>query len=427
MDYGCCCIRPTVLNDFEFNGVNTEPAMATSSNTPQPQDEGLRKFLQSRGIPEENIQKMLQDRIDTSVVEEIDDDTLAAYIPAYGDRIATRRFCMEKKTTGGVDSKRLSMFEKLKSKMYTKSNKDRHQDSEEEHSNMHLRNNRRASKMTRKIEIGWINDKRQVRKRNGGGTRLLDISKTATKKDILSHAKGLFFPNEKSIHGIWEEFSHDIVDFQEANLEDSISVRELYEAQKFGVLRFYLFTEHLTNREDITEMGEGADKQTDEDKQQKKTAENVEQLRQKTPDSKQQSHTVEEDGQSTNKMSAQSERDLLSTALQEALVGDDEDEFLDLMDRMGVRTVPTQENLKAVLLQVAHKQIIQQPKYALDNIAAVAGPTLRKFFPSVLEIHKMYDDLRPTTRKVLKLITASPNTASENQTLLEPTVKIQTV
>ncbi|XP_053288829.1 uncharacterized protein LOC128449596 [Pleuronectes platessa] len=625
MDYGCCCIRPTGLNDFEFNGVNTEPAMATSSNTPQPQDEGLRKFLQSRGIPEENIQKMLQDRIDTSVVEEIDDDALAAYIPAYGDRIATRRFCMEKKTTGGVDSKRLSMFEKLKRKMYTKSNKDRHQDSEEEHSNMHLRNNRRASKMTRKIEIGWINDKRQVRKRNGGGTRLLDISKTATKKDILSHAKGLFFPNEKSIHGMWEEFSHDIVDFQEANLEDSISVRELYEAQKFGVLRFYLFTEHLTNREDITEMGEGADKQTDADKQQKKTAENVEQLTQKTPDSKQQSHTVEEDGQSTNKMSAlvstaseiidltslyntsevifgtmqgdaflgvfddtvpfepilpiedaqintdtftstpihsetvpaasrspsfellhvtvklhrvnlleelitqfkdedmisysvkysfidevgadvdgvsrdvyaafwtefldcaaegadmrvpslspkwqeeewrslgrimvkgledhgyfpfrlaqaftaavtfgehsvspdllfdslmlylsQSERDLLSTALQEALVGDDEDEFLDLMDRMGVRTVPTQENLKAVLLQVAHKQIIQQPKYALDNIAAVAGPTLRKFFPSVLEIHKMYDDLRPTTRKVLKLITASPNTASENQSL----------
>ena len=115
---------------------------------------------------------------------------------------------------------------------------------------------------------------------------------------------------------------------------------------------------------------------------------------------------------------SQSERDLLSTALQEALVGDDEDEFLDLMDGMGVRTVPTQENLKAVLLQVAHKQIIQQPKYALDNIAAVAGPTLRKFFPSVLEIRKMYDDLKPTTRKVLKLIMASPATPAENQSFL---------
>ena len=102
-----------------------------------------------------------------------------------------------------------------------------------------------------------------------------------------------------------------------------------------------------------------------------------------------------------------SQCDLFSTALQEALVGDEEGEFLDLMDRMGVRTVPTQEILKATLLQVAHKQIIQQPKYALHNTAAVEGPTLRKFFTSVLEIQKMYDDLKPTTRKVLKLTTAS--------------------
>ncbi|GAA6107349.1 uncharacterized protein LOC125141203, partial [Tachysurus ichikawai] len=90
---------------------------------------------------------------------------------------------------------------------------------------------------------------------------------------------------------------------------------------------------------------------------------------------------------------SQSERDLLFTALQNALDCDDKDELLDLMDRMGVRTVPTQENLKAVLLQVAHKQIIQQPKYALDNIAAVAGPTLREFFPSVLDMQKMYENL----------------------------------
>ncbi|KAL7381526.1 hypothetical protein ABVT39_007308 [Epinephelus coioides] len=93
----------------------------------------------------------------------------------------------------------------------------------------------------------------------------------------------------------------------------------------------------------------------------------------------------------------QSERDLLSTALQEAVVGDDEEELLDLMDRMGVRIVPSQDNLRAVLVQVAHKQIIQHPKYALDNIAEVAGPTLRRFFPSVQDMKKMYEDLKPTT------------------------------
>lgn len=70
----------------------------------------------------------------------------------------------------------------------------------------------------------------------------------------------------------------------------------------------------------------------------------------------------------------QSERDLFFTALKEAVVGDDEEERLDLMDRMGVRTVTTQDNLTAVLVQVAHKQIFQHPKYALNNIAEVARP-----------------------------------------------------
>ena len=78
---------------------------------------------------------------------------------------------------------------------------------------------------------------------------------------------------------------------------------------------------------------------------------------------------------------SQSERDFLSTALQETFVGNDEEELLDLMDRMGLRTLPTQDNLRAVLVQVAHEQMIQHSKYALDNIAEVAGPILRKFFP----------------------------------------------
>nr|XP_020512189.1 uncharacterized protein LOC110001097 isoform X4 [Labrus bergylta] len=114
---------------------------------------------------------------------------------------------------------------------------------------------------------------------------------------------------------------------------------------------------------------------------------------------------------------SQSERDILSTALQEELVGDEHGELLDLLDRMGVTKVPTKDNLKAVLLQVARKQLIQQPKYALDSIAAVAGPTLRRFFLTMSDMHKMYNDLKPTTRKVLKLIDASPTTPAENQSV----------
>lgn len=61
---------------------------------------------------------------------------------------------------------------------------------------------------------------------------------------------------------------------------------------------------------------------------------------------------------------------------------------------MGVRTVPTQDNLRAV-------QIIQHPKYAVDNTAEAAGPILRK----------------ATTRKVIKMITATPANSAENHSL----------
>ncbi|KAM7406958.1 hypothetical protein PAMA_002929 [Pampus argenteus] len=299
-----------------------------------------------RGVPEESIQKMQQDHIDSSVIEEIDDATMASYIPAYGDRIATRRFCMEKQRRGGDDTKRLSLFKKLFLKMGTMSNKDSDQGFEGENTvqptNMRLKSNKRAWKTTRKIELGWIHDD-----------------------------------------------------------------------------RFYLFTKTLTSGDDREEE---ADIQTDEQHE-------------NTTESGQVKHTMEEDeammtysvkyslidemGADADGVSrdvhvyaafwtefldcaaegADSERDLLSTALQEAVVGDDEEELLDLMDRMGVRTVPTPDNLRAVLVQVAHKQMIQHPKYALDNIAEVAGPILRKFFPSVQDMKKLYEDIKPTTRK----------------------------
>lgn len=120
---------------------------------------------------------------------------MASYIPAYGDRIATRHFCMEKQKRGGDDSKRLSLFKQLQKKMGTMSNKDSNQGFEAENTvqltKMRLRNNKRAWKTTRKIELGWIHDNRQVRKRSGGGTRVLDINKNATKTEILSQAKKL--------------------------------------------------------------------------------------------------------------------------------------------------------------------------------------------------------------------------------------------
>ena len=59
---------------------------------------------------------------------------------------------------------------------------------------------------------------------------------------------------------------------------------------------------------------------------------------------------------------SQSDRDLITTALKEDLLDEETDELLDLLDRLNVTTLPTQSNLKVLLLKVAHMQLIQKPK-----------------------------------------------------------------
>lgn len=61
-------------------------------------------------------------------------------------------------------------------------------------------------------------------------------------------------------------------------------------------------------------------------------------------------------------------RDLITTALKGELLGEDRDDR-DLLDRMGVTSPPAKDNLKGILLQVAHKQLIQIPRYAMEKNA----------------------------------------------------------
>jgi len=62
------------------------------------------------------------------------------------------------------------------------------------------------------------------------------MNKNATKTEILWQAKKLFFPNEKSTMGKWEEFSCNIVNFQEAQVDENGSVGDYYETHKLGLL-----------------------------------------------------------------------------------------------------------------------------------------------------------------------------------------------
>lgn len=38
-----------------------------------------------------------------------------------------------------------------------------------------------------------------------------------------------------------------------------------------------------------------------------------------------------------------------------------------MLDRLGSKTIPTFENMQEELLKMAHKELIQKPKYALEK------------------------------------------------------------
>lgn len=51
----------------------------------------------------------------------------------------------------------------------------------------------------------------------------------------------------------------------------------------------------------------------------------------------------------------------------EALTGNfDADKLIDVLDRFGCRKVPTKENARDLILEVAHKEILQKPQYVAD-------------------------------------------------------------
>lgn len=55
---------------------------------------------------------------------------------------------------------------------------------------------------------------------------------------------------------------------------------------------------------------------------------------------------------------SQSDKDLITTALKGDVLGEEREELLDLLDHLAVTTLPTQEHLKDIHVQVAHKELI---------------------------------------------------------------------
>ena len=82
----------------------------------------------------------------------------------------------------------------------------------------------------------------------------------------------------------------------------------------------------------------------------------------------------------------------------------DNEELVDFLDRMGCHSIPSKSEFMPLLYQVAHKELIQKPNYALDKMSETASDKLAQELPSVQAVFNMYKERKPTTRKVLKML-----------------------
>ncbi|CAG9823866.1 unnamed protein product [Phaedon cochleariae] len=198
-------------------------------------EESLKNYLRhERKLPEENIRLLETDKIDMSIVPLMGEDELKKYVPYYGDRLAMKNFCVQSNK-----GKRESLLEKIRKKYASK------------HDLMENRKKEKSkvSKKDRIIDLGWQHKNkdsqcyRQVRTKQGGGTRSIKINLSSTKNDILSRAKDIFFPDGISEKGHISKFRCELWDFKCNLIDYDIDVSEMYTLSGLNRLRFYLSTE----------------------------------------------------------------------------------------------------------------------------------------------------------------------------------------
>ncbi|XP_014900553.1 uncharacterized protein LOC106955100 [Poecilia latipinna] len=213
----------------------------------------LSEFLRARGVPEASIALMEEQKIDREVIGLMDDATLENYLPSYGDRIAVFNYCRSKQP---LSKRKQGLLQKLREKMKNR------KESPKETSIHQSTKQEKKQRGTQNVEIGWIHNDgkttKQVRAKQGGGTRKIQMATDAGLKDILQEGKTLFFPDGTSPKGPESDFEFEVWDFKQSHLTEDIglTIGNMYEAARLSMLRFYIATKPKDPEEDNSDTSE---------------------------------------------------------------------------------------------------------------------------------------------------------------------------
>ena len=114
------------------------------------------------------------------------------------------------------------------------------------------------------------------------------------------------------------------------------------------------------------------------------------------------------------------ERELIKAALDEGDLNEkQEEEWIDFLDRFDCRSIPTKEKRQKVILELAHKEMVQIAQFIIDSWRKPLKdmPASYGIFSSFECFEELYDNATPTVKRVLDLLRANPTSNSERYVL----------
>ena len=96
----------------------------------------------------------------------------------------------------------------------------------------------------------------------------------------------------------------------------------------------------------------------------------------------------------------------------------DNEDALEFLSSLKCFKVPTLDNIKSIIQELAHKELVQKPRYVLNCWTPIlsqlkCGPS----FNTIEKVNALYKNKQPTAKKIIKLLKVDPNTDAERQSL----------
>lgn len=96
----------------------------------------------------------------------------------------------------------------------------------------------------------------------------------------------------------------------------------------------------------------------------------------------------------------------------------DADDLLEFLGNYKCYKLPNKENVQEILSELAHQELIQRPRYIAQCWSQpLSALKHRKEFQTPQDITSLYEKKRPSTKKVIRSLLASPVTDAERQSL----------